>query len=770
MKVMKDWLLEQPMRRKVILVVTLITTLVLIATTAVMVVSDRAALRRNLEERVAALARMAAINSAAPLAFGDREAAREMLATLASEPGVLAIQLRDGQGRIFARYVAPAVKGTPLAGRLEQAERREWAEPAERPGNRPDHRFREGYLDVGLAVELDGRRLGYLDMQYDTAALEARMARQLEISGLILAGGIGLALLLAAGLHRLISGPITRVAAAMERTAVNQDYGVRLEAAGGDEIAMLVRAFNRLLEQVAQRDRALREARDAAEAGSRAKSRFLAAMSHEIRTPMNGIIGMTELLQGTRLDQRQQYLVNTVQRSADTLLAIINDILDFSKIEAGHMTLEALPFDLADLVEKSVELQAGPAHRKGLALHVLVAPECPARVVGDPNRLQQVLNNLLSNAIKFTDSGEVLVRLDAPEVTDEQARLRLEVRDTGIGMDEAAQTRIFEHFTQADLSTTRRFGGTGLGLAITRQLVELMGGTIEVESRPGAGSLFQVDLTLPVAQRRRPPPKGLAGLEVVVVDASPRVHQALQAQLGAWGMEVSCFAELADFLAQPARSQVLLLLEQAQVAQLDADALARLQARVQGSRGAALLGLTGLPAPEQVRCPDLCVIGKPLVRQVLASCLEKLARGRRPVPEAAPPAPRYPNLGLKVLVVEDNPVNQEVTRSALEVLGCTSTLCDNGQAALERLERQHFDLVLMDCEMPVMDGYQAARLWRERESRLGRPRLPIVALTAHALEGDREKALAAGMDDYLSKPFRLQALAEVLERWRPAAA
>jgi signal transduction histidine kinase/CheY-like chemotaxis protein len=556
----------------------------------------------------------------------------------------------------------------------------------------------------------------------------------------------------------------------MEETAGNQDFSVRLEATGGDEITTLVTAFNRLLEQVEQRDHELREARDAAEAGSKAKSQFLAAMSHEIRTPMNGIIGMAELLQGTPLDARQKHLADTIQRSADALLNIINDILDFSKIEAGRLQLEQVEFDLREVVETTAELLAEKAHRKGLELNTHIPPDFPVLLLGDPGRLQQVLTNLLSNAVKFTDSGMIQVALKSLEEDERSVRFSLEVNDTGIGMSAEEQLRIFEHFTQADASTTRKYGGTGLGLTITRQLVELMGGSIEVESQPGKGALFRIMLRLERQPGRSEDlPRQFVGWKVLVVDDNPWVREGLEQQLSAWGMRVSALPslEMALHLAQTDTSREepfdLLLLEQAQLPDPRSATGQVLQRIIEQAQGTALLSLIGLEPVDRGGWYDLCLVSKPVVQKALRKCLEELVSVPGYRNSASTAFASAPRLGLKVLVVEDNLVNQEVTQSSLEVLGCEVGLAADGEEALELLEREAWDLVLMDCEMPVMDGYEATRRLRQQEQ--GRKHLPVIALTAHALDGDRELALAAGMDDYLSKPFRLEELSALLQKW-----
>ena len=790
-------------RSKLMSVILLTCGIVLFTTVLCIFAAEAILFLNGLKKDQKTLASIIGANSAAAVVFNDPKSAEETLARLSYNKHIMAAYLVVQGNRVFASYCRKDLPhGAPPDLRITHGPDGDSIPSAELARLRQQSRAPlvfGGEMNTVSPYFLDGQQICTIVLKSDLSALMSRLYASLLIIAGILAISFLIAYAVSSKLQRFISEPLFHLLHKMQSVTRERNYAIRATRESDDELGELITGFNEMLDQielrdvmlerhheeleekVASRTKELFRAKESAESASRAKSQFLANMSHEIRTPMNGVLGMTELLLDGSLPEKQRGYVEIVRSSGEALLSIINNILDFSKIEAQKMVLESVPFSVRTLVGTVSDLFAENAMRKGVELACRIDREVPDALAGDPVRLRQILVNLVGNAIKFTETGEVVVAVSSAPGEGSRVLLRCEVKDSGIGIEADQLPTIFEQFSQADESMTRKFGGTGLGLAIVRQLAELMGGSVGVSSTPGLGSSFwfQVQLeALAGGGARLPLHRSLQGLRVLAVDDNGTSLSILQQEISFFGMHCDTARSAKEALAlirgaadAPYDIAILDLV----MPEMDGVELARAIKEDPANAGLRLMMLTSFgkngDLERALAAGVECYLDKPVKQEEL---LQRIATLTGHAPQAPAPAPRqeqrpFTGGAPRILLVDDNPVNLDVSSAMLESLGCLVQAAQNGRIALEELERERYDLMLLDCQMPEMDGYQVAGRVRERE-RAGAAaarHLPIIALTAHALEADRERCLAAGMDDYLSKPCSKKMLREALARWLP---
>ncbi len=797
---MKRLIRNLSLRKKLIMVILFITVCSVVVASVGIMVFERIQTNEFMIADLAAMADVIGNNSSAALSFDDPEAATEILSALSAKPWLVAGVLRRADGTLFASYVSPGLEVE--AATYSRWTEQEWLKAESESGYISDH-----HLCLGRPIFSDGKRVGSIMLALNLHLLDARTSSSSAFAMLIMGISILVAIGLAAWLQHVITRPIIHLTNVMANVSNSKDYSLRAHAFGRDELGVLVAGFNSMLEQVhsseekirkynieleskvAERTAELMTAKEAAEAASEAKSQFLANMSHEIRTPINGVMGALQLLERDDLTPRQKHHMALASTSADTLLSVIGDVLDFSKIEAGHLDLDIAEFELRDAIDRSVRLLAEKAQAKDVELTYSVAPDVPDGVIGDSSRLRQVLINLVSNAVKFTEQGEVQVSCRVEECSDGFVTVRFGVRDTGPGIPPEQRRNIFESFAQGDPSMRRRHGGTGLGLAISRYLVGLMGGEMSVESTVGTGSLFSFTVKL---ERGSESPRKTGrravntnGLRVLIVDDSPTALRVASDYARSWGCEVaeaSKASEALEVLKSAAKEG-----RQYSVVAIDSTMPGIDGLRMAGlihaddaldSTGVILFSGTDMPSEEELAAGGvMAMVPKPVRASDFYEAITRPVNGdlkgmmKHSAEDEVSVAVKS---GARILVVEDNDINQEVAREIILIKGYLCDCLSGGEGTVEAIALDHYDLVLMDCQMPVIDGYETTKRIRkwEQQHRPGQ-RIPIIALTAHAMHGDRERCLAAGMDDYMSKPLQAEELDAMLRKWlgtkRPAA-
>lgn len=759
------------LKRKLVGLAMIASSLGLVLPALLMGTFDFVERRGSMARELAIQTHLTAQNSASALQFNDPDFVTQTLKALEADEQILGASVYDASGKLFAVYKREGTVEFSPPEKLDM----------------PGTRYTKGALQAIEPINKDKQFLGTIFVQRGLHDFYRRIATNAAILLVILIITGVLVYLLASRLQQKISGPVLGLAETARRVSVEKNYTIRAPRGSGDEVGFLIDQFNGMMEQLDAHQKRLREVNEQlaysekkALAAAHAKGDFLANMSHEIRTPMNAIIGLTHLCQKTELNSRQRDYLKKIERASNSLLGIINDILDFSKIEAGRLEIEKAPFNLEDVLSGLSNLISPKAQEKNLEILFRTAPEVPLNLIGDSLRLEQVLINLCSNAVKFTHEGEIIVSVEASKKEGENIELSFAIKDTGIGMTSEQASRLFQPFTQADSSTTRKFGGTGLGLSISKRLVELMSGQISLESEPGRGSCFRFSALFQIqkapATDKPKPDSNFRGLKVLVVDDNAAAREIFKEMLESLSFEVDTATSGTQAIERltargPLNSYALVLMDWKMPGLDGLEACRRIRANHAIEPKPKIILATAYGGEALAQQAELDGLEGLLVKPVNPSVLfdtivaafdSETTFFTRNV--AAPAAAKVTSSlrGLRLLIVEDNEINQQVAEELLRSAGIETSLASNGREALEKIESRTFDGVLMDIQMPEMDGYEATK--RLRGDARYRD-MVIIAMTANAMAGDRERALEAGMNDYVAKPIDPDELFKVLQQW-----
>ena len=728
--------------------------------------------RDQLVESLHTLTKAVSANASAAVIFDDSLTAAEILNTLNANTDIEYAVLYNKHGELFASY--GALTQANYSQKFEQymaVIRLEWG-----------FEFADDYLFIEQPVMVENRRVGLLGVAVSLENYQQNIRRWVLYGVGVLMLVLLVGYVISLRLQRFIIRPLDKMVSTMSEVALTSDYSSRVHYRSKDELGQLVEGFNSMLAQIQNRDSDLKHARDVAEEANHAKSRFLATMSHEIRTPMNGVLGMAELIMSTPLNDEQLRYAQTIHSSGASLLSIINDILDYSKIEAGQLKLELIRFDLYEQIDHVLELLGESAYNKHIKLHTEYDPKFSGHLTGDPVRIRQILINLIGNAIKFTSIGSVVIKVRS-FFSEESPFIRVDVIDSGPGISPDAQERIFESFSQADSSITRKYGGTGLGLAISQQLVSNMDGRIGVQSVLGAGATFWFELPVLQSdvQQVHSGATLLGGYRMLIVSLDNTFAQQIKEQLHCWDVYVDIALSVSgsELKLQAAFERGkpfdVLIIDRDGLERESISLMQSVKRRTNLAQPAYLLvnnidkSYSRLPDNAKVIVKHADSIRPSMLLDTLSGMLasdhlgldQKQGSGHQTVSQNSDNA----LIRARVLLVEDNLVNQQVASGLLRTLGCEFEIAGNGMDALEKWRSGLFDIILMDIEMPILDGISATAKIREEETQGQLAYTPIVAVTANAMDGDRELYLSNGMDDYLSKPFSRQGLQETLARW-----